>query len=44
MAKHSNTNSVTETVLSFIDALNHEDLKTARNYVTDDMKFVGLLV
>lgn len=43
MANQSNTNNATETVLSFIDALNDEDLKAARNYVADDMKFVGVL-
>jgi limonene-1,2-epoxide hydrolase len=43
MANHSNTNSTTETVLSFIDALNREDFKTARNYLSDDMKFIGVL-
>jgi SnoaL-like protein len=29
--------------LSFIDALNKEDFKTARNFLADDMKFIGVL-
>jgi predicted ester cyclase len=32
-----------EVVLAFVDALNREDFQTARNCVTDDMKFVGVL-
>lgn len=32
-----------EVVLSLIEALNKEDFDTARTYVNDDMKFVGVL-
>lgn len=32
-----------EIVLSCIKALNNEDFKTARTYVSDDMKFIGVL-
>jgi limonene-1,2-epoxide hydrolase len=39
----NNTSDAEKTVLSFIDAMNAEDFKTARNYVTDDMKFIGVL-
>ena len=35
--------NVKEFVLSFIKALNREDFKAARTYVSDDMKFVGVL-
>jgi len=39
----NNTNSAAKTVLSFIDAMNTEDFKTARNYVTNDLKFEGVM-
>lgn len=32
-----------EVVLAFIDALNRSDFQAARNCVTDDLKFVGVL-
>jgi len=32
-----------QTVLSFIKALNEEDFETAREYISDDMKFVGVM-
>ena len=32
-----------EVVLSFVKALNDDDFETARNYLTDDMVFVGVL-
>jgi hypothetical protein len=32
-----------ETVLAFIDAMNKEDFKTARNYVTPGMDFIGVM-
>lgn len=32
-----------EIVLAFVDALNHSDFETARKFVTDDFKFVGVL-
>jgi len=32
-----------ETVLSFIKALNSEDFESARNFVDDDFKFIGVL-
>jgi limonene-1,2-epoxide hydrolase len=32
-----------EVVLDFLDALNSEDFKTARRYLTDDMVFDGVL-
>jgi limonene-1,2-epoxide hydrolase len=32
-----------QTVLSFIKALNEEDFQTARKYVSDDLKFVGVM-
>lgn len=32
-----------DTVLSFIDALNAEDFKTARQYADKDMNFIGVL-
>ena len=35
--------NVKQFVLSFIKALNKEDFKAARAYVSDDMKFVGVL-
>jgi len=35
--------SAREIVLSCVQALNQEDFKTARNYVTDNMSFVGVL-
>ncbi|MDQ3847085.1 MAG: nuclear transport factor 2 family protein [Bacteroidota bacterium] len=38
--KNENTKEV---VLSFIHALNTEDFKAARNYVSDDLKFIGVL-
>jgi hypothetical protein len=30
-------------ILSFIQAMNVEDFKTARTYVNDDMKFIGVM-
>lgn len=36
-------NRANEIVLGFIRALNEEDFKKAQNYVTDDMKFDGVL-
>jgi limonene-1,2-epoxide hydrolase len=32
-----------EVVLSFLDALNREDFKSVRHYLSDDMKFDGVL-
>jgi limonene-1,2-epoxide hydrolase len=32
-----------ETVLSFIKALNEEDFEEARKYVSDDLKFIGVM-
>ena len=32
-----------KTIQSFLQALNDEDFKTARSYLTDDMKFVGVM-
>ncbi len=32
-----------KTVKSFLKALNNEDFKAARNYLTDDVKFVGVM-
>ena len=32
-----------QTVLSFIKALNEEDFKTARKYISDDMQFIGVM-
>jgi limonene-1,2-epoxide hydrolase len=36
-------NIAKETVLSFIKALNEEDFNTGREYVNDDLSFVGVL-
>lgn len=35
--------SAKETVLTFIKALNKEDFTSARKYIRDDMKFIGVL-
>lgn len=43
MKNDSTTNNATETVLSFIDALNKDDFNTARTFLADDMKFIGVL-
>ena len=43
MANNSKTNNATKIVLSFINALNKEDFKTAKNCLADDMKFIGVL-
>jgi limonene-1,2-epoxide hydrolase len=44
MITDTNTDSAARQVaLSFIEALNKEDFKTARNYLTDDMKFEGVM-
>lgn len=32
-----------KTIKSFLKALNDEDFKAARNYLADDMKFVGVM-
>jgi limonene-1,2-epoxide hydrolase len=32
-----------KTVKGFLKALNDEDFKTARNYLTDDVKFIGVM-
>jgi len=32
-----------ETLLSFLNALNEEDFETARSFVTDDLRFEGVL-
>jgi hypothetical protein len=32
-----------EMLLSFIQAMNAEDLETARGFVNDDMKFIGVM-
>jgi len=32
-----------ETLLSFLKALNEEDFETARSFVTDDLRFEGVL-
>jgi hypothetical protein len=39
-----NAKSPKETVMSFIKGLNDKDFKAAREYVTDDMRFIGVLV
>lgn len=36
-------NKAKDIVLSLIDAINKEDFKTARSFVTNDMKFNGVL-
>jgi hypothetical protein len=38
-----NTASSKQTVLSFIKALNEEDFEEARKFLSDDMKFVGVM-
>jgi limonene-1,2-epoxide hydrolase len=44
MIADTNTDSAArQVVLSFIEALNKDDFKTARNYLTDDMKFEGVM-
>jgi len=37
------TSQEKEVVLTFLDALNNEDWKTARHYLSDDMVFDGVL-
>ena len=37
------TTNAKETVLAFINALNNEDFGVARNLLTDDMSFVGVM-
>jgi ketosteroid isomerase-like protein len=37
------TAGVRELVLAFLEALNHEDFQTARDLVSDDFSFVGVL-
>jgi len=37
------TMSAKEIVLAFIEAMNNEDFITARAYVSEDMKFVGVM-
>ena len=37
------TISPKETVLLFINAMNAEDFEAARNYVSDDLKFIGVM-
>lgn len=37
------TTSAEKVVISFVKALNEEDFKTARQYASDDMKFIGVL-
>jgi len=37
------TISASKTVKSFLKALNDEDFKTARKYVNDDLKFIGIM-
>lgn len=39
----NNTSTTAKTVLAFINAMNAEDFETARSYVTDDLKFEGVL-
>lgn len=36
-------NKTKDVVLALINAINNEDFKTARTYVTNDMKFIGVL-
>ncbi len=36
-------NKTKDIVLSLLDAINKEDFKTARTYVTNDFKFIGVL-
>jgi limonene-1,2-epoxide hydrolase len=43
MANDFKKNNAVEIVSAFINALNHEDFKTARNYLSDDVKFIGVL-
>ena len=40
---HSPASATRDVLLAFVDALNPEDFKTAREYVCDDMKFEGVL-
>jgi len=37
------TVSAKETVLLFLNAINSENFEDARQYVTDDMKFIGVM-
>ncbi len=37
------TSSPKETVLLFINSMNAEDFEAARKYVSDDMKFIGVM-
>jgi limonene-1,2-epoxide hydrolase len=39
----NSTNSAKELVTAFVTALNNEDFAAARSYLTDDMKFIGVL-
>lgn len=41
--KTKTVNKAKETVLSFVEALTREDFETAREYVTDDLQFTGVL-
>jgi len=40
---HTSATSVEDVVLTFIDALNQEDFEAARDFVADNLKFVGVL-
>jgi hypothetical protein len=41
--KQSAESNAKDVVLSFIEALNNEDFKTARKYISDDMTFRGVM-
>ncbi|MBO9728322.1 MAG: nuclear transport factor 2 family protein [Chitinophaga sp.] len=43
MTTITNTNSAREIVLAFINALNNEDFAVARQYLHDDLTFIGVL-
>ena len=42
-SKSTTKKSAKEAVLAFIKALNKEDFASARKYIRDDMKFIGVL-
>ena len=43
METATHTQTAAQTVKAFIDALNSEDFDTARDLVTDDLKFEGVM-
>lgn len=40
---HTSATGVEDVVLTFIDALNQEDFEAARDFASDDLKFIGVL-